>query len=517
MTNLSRILRYGKYAGAAGITLGAGYVLKNNDWDVSTLGLVRFGRTAVNIGIIAVDYKISLRGVSNEDADCNLKWSTVHSRSAERLLKLCSTNGGVFIKVGQHIATLDYIVPPEYCSVLKVLQSHAPQSSVDEIKQIIASDLGSEPEEMFAHFDIVPLGAASLAQVHKAVLKETGETVAVKVQHPLVKKHSFVDMATMDILIRGVSKIFPEFSFLWLADETKKNLPLELDFMNEGRNAERVQKMFSSLSWLKIPSIRWKYCSPRILTMEFVEGGEVTNKAYVEKNKLDPREISNRLSTLYSEMIFIQGFVHCDPHPGNILVRQSPQGPEIVLLDHGLYTVLPEKFRHNYSHMWLAVLNADVPNLKKYGQELGAGDMFPLLACMLASKSWESLVSGLTTVGTKANHKAEKEKLRKYAAQYFPQIVQVLSSVNREILLLLKTNDLLRGIENSLGTKGERRSLINMSRYCIRSVYEERLKECSNSVKRVALKVSREWQLFKLSFFQFYLWSWCLVMGPQYR
>lgn len=193
---------------------------------------------------------------------------------------------------------------------------------------------------MFKEFEREPIGAASLAQVHKATLKD-GRVVAVKVQHPRVKQHSYVDMATMDVLVHLVAKIFPEFSFLWLAEETKKNLPLELDFINEGRNAERLKRTFAKFSWLRIPAIYWELSSPRILMMEYVNGGEVTDRTFMNKNKISCREVSHRLGLLYSEMIFIQGNVHCDPHPGNIFIQKKSDGsPEIILLDHGLYTVL---------------------------------------------------------------------------------------------------------------------------------------------------------------------------------
>jgi aarF domain-containing kinase len=145
----------------------------------------------------------------------------------------------------------------------------------------------------------------------------------------------------MDFLVHLIDKIFPEFSFLWLAEETKKNLPLELDFINEGKNAERLKRTFAKFSWLKIPAIYWELSSPRILMMEFVNGGEVTDRKYMNSNKISCREVSHRLGLLYSEMIFIEGNVHCDPHPGNILIQKRSDGsPEIILLDHGLYTVI---------------------------------------------------------------------------------------------------------------------------------------------------------------------------------
>lgn len=394
----------------------------------------------------------------------------------------------------------------------------APKSSLSDVRRVIKEDLGKDASELFSEFESEPIGCASLAQVHKAVLKETGEMVAVKVQHPRVKKHSLVDMATMDLLVRLVSKIFPDFSFMWLADEMKRNLPLELDFFHEGQNAERVQKLFSHLKWLKVPSVNWNLTTPRVLTMEFLEGGEVTDKNYVTQHKLDARMISNRLSTLYSEMIFIEGYVHCDPHPGNILVRHAKSdGPEICLLDHGLYITLPERFRHNYSQLWLAVINADVEGMKKFGQELGAGDLFPLLACILTAKPWESLTSGLTKSGKKKDSKQEKEQLRKYAVEYFPQIASVLSKVNREMLLVLKTNDLLRGIETCLGTRGERISLLNTSRYCVYSAYDQKIKESQSYLGRFTLRVLRQYTLAKITIYSFYLWCICSFYGQEYR
>eukprot|EP00064_Thunnus_orientalis_P015801 superscaffoldBa00003003_g15860 len=121
----------------------------------------------------------------------------VHRRSAERLRDLCCANRGTFIKVGQHLGALDYLLPEEYTSTLKVLHSRAPQSSMEEIQQVIREDLGKELSELFVSFEEKPQGAASLAQVHKAVLHD-GRTVAVKVQHPKVQRQSSKDIMVME-------------------------------------------------------------------------------------------------------------------------------------------------------------------------------------------------------------------------------------------------------------------------------------------------------------------------------
>lgn len=227
------------------------YILR----DARNIGVVRFGRAAWIVGKVSVDYKFSVSDLTDESEETLEKWSQCHRRSARRLLKLCSQNGGVFIKVGQHIAALDYLVPPEYVDTLKVLHNRAPLTNLADIKQMIQTELGKSSEELFDDFESEPLGTASLAQVHRAKLRTTGDTVAVKVQHPNVLKHSAVDMATMEILFGAVSKIFPKFNFMWLAEETRRNLPFELDFYNEGKNAETMAAILRKFSWLKIPKV----------------------------------------------------------------------------------------------------------------------------------------------------------------------------------------------------------------------------------------------------------------------
>ena len=178
-------------------------------------------------------------------------------------------------------------------------------------------------------------------QVHRAKLKETGEEVAVKVQHRYVKGHSFVDIYTMDFLVRTVNFAFPQFEFMWLAEEMKKNLPLELCFLQEGKNSEKVSNMFSHFSWLKIPKIHWPLSTDRVLVMDYCSGGHINDKDYLKANGVDLESVSKKISQMYAEMIFNHGYVHCDPLPGNVLVNKNKKTgeDEVILLDHGLYTV----------------------------------------------------------------------------------------------------------------------------------------------------------------------------------
>lgn len=147
-------------------------------------------------------------------------------------------------------------------------------------------------------------------------------------------------MKTMEILCNIMSYIFTDFKMQWLVEESKKNLPIELDFLQEGKNAEKVADMFKQFKWLKIPKIYWDLSTQRVLVMEFCQGGQINDLEYIKTNKIDKFEISSKLGLLYSNMIFVNGFVHSDPHPGNILVKKNYNGNlDIVLLDHGLYAV----------------------------------------------------------------------------------------------------------------------------------------------------------------------------------
>ncbi|CAK9809304.1 AarF domain-containing kinase 1 [Anthophora plagiata] len=485
------------------IGLGTLASLRANEYDLGSIGIVRLGRAAITVFIIGRHYKTELYGSNlnpNTQEYLELK-SKAHKYGAQKLLELCCANKGVYIKVGQHIGALDYLLPPEYVSTMRVLHSSAPQSSFKDILTVIKEDFKKDPYEIFERIDLEPLGTASLAQVHKAVLKN-GDTVAVKIQHRAVKTNSYVDIKTMSTLVKLTSLVFPDFKFDWLVDETKKNIPRELNFTQEGKNAEKVRNIFSHYQWLKIPKIYWEISTPRVLTMEYVEGGQVDDLKYIQRNKLNPYEVSSKLGRLYSHMIFIVGFVHSDPHPGNVLVRKKNNEAEIILLDHGLYANLSNEFRWEYSKLWLAILDGNKAAMQTHCANLGVGDLYGLLACMVSGRSWDAITAGVQK--TKYDMQ-EKEKFQKEIPNLLAQISNVLDRVNRQMLLILKTNDLVRCIEHSLNTESRMSGMIEMSKCCIHSVYGEKLKSCTNTWTRWKITISKQWALFKLSVYYIYL------------
>ena len=223
--------------------------------------------------------------------------SRLHRRAAQRLLSLCRTNGGVYIKVGQHLANLDYLIPSEYIDVLSTLFNDAPQSTIEDVHQVIEEDLGSPVEELFDNFDPNPIASASLAQVHVAYDKATGRKLAVKVQHRGLRETSVGDILAVTTVVRLVDWLFDDFTFSWIADEIAPNLPKELEFSREGRNAELAAHNLqqhaetTSLSFLDcvIPAVVWPMTSSRVLTMEFEEGFKTTDTEEIEASGLNRR------------------------------------------------------------------------------------------------------------------------------------------------------------------------------------------------------------------------------------
>ncbi|XP_059613166.1 aarF domain-containing kinase 1-like [Phlebotomus argentipes] len=501
---LGRVVKYGVLGGTL---LGSGYSLHANDYNVNSVALVRLANAGLAIYDIAWVYKRQLyyREWDKTTSEYAQQKIVCHKIAAERLLELIRTNRGVYIKVGQHIGALEYLLPSEFVQTMKVLHSKAPQNSVEDLFRVIRQDLKRDPREVFDDFEAEPLGTASLAQVHRARLKDSGSVVAVKVQHPYVRGNSIVDMKTMEMCCRLMAWIFPDFNMQWLVEESKRNLPIELDFLNEGRNAEQIASMCQSYKWLKIPKIHWEYSTDRVLVMEYVEGGQVDDLEYMQRHKIDPIEVSNHLGSLYANMIFVNGFVHSDPHPGNILVAKTPRGDtQVMLLDHGLYSTLTDQFRYDYSQLWLSILRVDRPAMREYSAKLGIrGNLYGIFACMVTGRPWEAVLTGIDR--TRAST-SEKKTIQSETSDVLPQIADVLEHVDRQMLLILKTNDLIRSIETTLGTQNRQTAFSVMSRCCIQTVFRQQQAQTTSEWTRFALKLRQTFMHLKMSLYYTYLW-----------
>lgn len=321
----------------------------------------------------------------------NLPKDQKHTQAAEVLKEALIRNAGVYIKLGQLMATLEILVPKEYIAVLRSMYQHAPKSSIEEITNTIETDLNCKLSEIFLEFDPKPLKSGSIAQVHKAKLKTTGETVAVKVQHQWLRESLPVDIKLTEFFVIAAEALFPEdFKFRWLLYDLKKDLPKELNFKNEAINSQNLEKCFKSDPKIKIPSIHNEYLSERVMVQEFMDNiVNIDQKDELIQNDYNLKEVSRLLSDCFCKQIFHYGIIHGDPHSGNIFVRKNSKDlTQLVILDHGIYKYLSDELRLNYSMLWNGLILQDEKLIKEASERMGAGKRYHLFAAMVSRRPW---------------------------------------------------------------------------------------------------------------------------------
>ncbi|KAJ3366360.1 putative aarF domain-containing protein kinase 1 [Allomyces arbusculus] len=447
----------------AGSVAGSLYLSPEKDPLFLAKATSRSLRTVTTGVAVVADYEWSLRSSVTEgisrDEYAALK-SEIHLRCAQRMLRAIQKNGGVYVKLGQHVSALEYLLPAEYVETMRVLQDQCPPSSLEDINKLFETDLGVPMNDVFASFDEEPIGVASIAQVHRARLRD-GRDVAVKIQHPDIRTFSMLDIELTAGFVKMVKRLFPDFEFGWLADEMRDNLPCELDFNYEAKNAEIVESNFRGSDRLvAVPKVYW--VKPRLMCMEFVEGKRIDDLDYMRQHQIDPSQVAVELNRIFSEMIFYHGFLHSDPHPGNLMIQpqpvkspvlpifrlfQLPRNFKIILLDHGLYRTLDKQFCHNYAWLWESLIRGDEDKIRYWSKQIAQVDTYELFACMITGRNWDTITSG----GVKTDrHTSELDEVTSSAAFYFKEISSVLAQVPRPLLLVFKTNDLLRSVARSL-------------------------------------------------------------------
>lgn len=292
----------------------------------------------------------------------------------ESLLEL----GPTFIKAGQLFSTRADLFPAEYVEELSKLQDQVPAFTYEQVASIIEADLGKSLNQLFRHFDPVPIAAASLGQVHKAQL-HSGEEVVVKVQRPGLKKLFTIDLA----ILKKIAYYFqnhPKWGkgrdWLGIYEECCRILWLETDYLNEGRNADIFRRNFRTQTWVKVPKVYWRYTSPRVLTLEYVPGIKISHYEAIEAAGLDRKLLAKQGARAYLQQLLNDGFFHADPHPGNLAV--SPDG-SLIFYDFGMMGEIKTNVREKLMQtlFGIAEKNADrvVASLIDLGALEPIGDM----------------------------------------------------------------------------------------------------------------------------------------------
>ncbi len=303
--------------------------------------------------------------LSQESRDSRL--SALNRRNAVLIREKALEMKGVMIKVGQFLSSRKDFLPDEYIEELSELQDQVPPHDFGEIRQRIIHELGSPPEEVFAEFEKEPIAAASLGQVHRAVLKD-GIEAAVKVQYPGIEKIIETDIKMFEVLIRLMRGRMGWINLRVIHEEFSKIVRAELDYVQEGKNAEKFRLNFSSDERVVIPRVYWEFSSGKVLTLEFVGGIKITECAVIKASGVDCRKLVNLLVETYAKMIFVHGFFHCDPHPGNIFMGE---GATIVFVDFGMVQAITDATRRNLRRYANAIVENDATAIVEALEKLG--------------------------------------------------------------------------------------------------------------------------------------------------
>ncbi|NMG10377.1 AarF/ABC1/UbiB kinase family protein [Brasilonema sp. UFV-L1] len=279
--------------------------------------------------------------------------------------------GPTFIKVGQLFSTRADIFPGEYVEELAKLQDKVPAFSYDQVEVIIEQELGKTIPQLYQSFEPIPLAAASLGQVHKAVL-HSGEAVVVKVQRPGLKKLFEIDLQ----ILKGIARYFqnhPKWGrgrdWIGIYEECCRILWEEIDYLNEGRNADTFRRNFRTFDWVKVPRVYWRYTSSRVVTLEYVPGIKISQYEAIEAAGLDRKIIARQGAQAYLLQLLNDGFFHADPHPGNIAV--SPNGA-LIFYDFGMMGRIKTNVREGLMETLFGIASKDGTRVVQSLIDLGA-------------------------------------------------------------------------------------------------------------------------------------------------
>ena len=294
----------------------------------------------------------------------------VPSERGRHLREMLDELGPTFVKFGQLLSMRPDILPPDIIAELRGLQDDVTPFSYEEAAQVIQEDLGQPVERLFVEFDRVPMAAASIGQVHRAVLPN-GRQVAVKVQRPGAPRQIEADLNLMYQAARLAKERVRALDFIdsrGLVDEFARSIRQELDYRLEARNAETLRKNFAGHPHVKVPRVYWTYTRPRVLTLEYVDGTQLADLDTLGYRPEQRRRLAEVLTEAWMTMIFRHGFFHADPHPANILVLAPDR---IALVDFGLAGKLTDEDVSKATRLFIDVANENIEALPRRLGDLG--------------------------------------------------------------------------------------------------------------------------------------------------
>jgi len=309
--------------------------------------------------------KLGKKFLAREQEKQKIQQLTVEKRA--RLV--CEELGPTFIKLGQVLSTRPDLIPRKFTEEFSKLQDDVPAFSFSQVEKQLQKEFGKSINDLFVEFDGEPVAAASLSQVHKAKLAN-GNIVAVKIQRPDVAEIIKTDISILFDIVKFIEKKIVNgyvYQPVEIVNEFSKNIKKELDFVNEGHNIDKFRINFKNSKTVYIPKVYWELTSPKIITMEYVNGIKISSVFGSNDSCFDKKLISARGADMMLKQIFVDGFFHGDPHPGNIFIIENNV---IALLDFGMVGRVEESTMIGMASLLIATIGNDADKIIKVLEQM---------------------------------------------------------------------------------------------------------------------------------------------------
>jgi predicted unusual protein kinase regulating ubiquinone biosynthesis (AarF/ABC1/UbiB family) len=413
-----------------------------------------FARATVSLVIWEIVLpRIGLRGLTRQTRPARSRQIAIQFRA------MALRMGGVMIKVGQFLSARLDVLPAEVTEELSGLQDEVPAEDFDAIRKLAESELGTQLNEKYEDFEAEPLAAASLGQVHRAQLREDApeadifRDVVVKIQRPFIDQLIDVDFSALRRVagwLQHYEPIRKRVDVPALIEELSDTVHREVDYLTEGKNAERFAVNFAKRKRVHVPRIAWSHTTQRVLTLENVYAIKITDYEAITAAGIDRSEVAKVLFDTYLKQIFEDQFFHADPHPGNLFVTPIPAGKnkkgswKLTFVDFGMVGTIPENLRDGLRDLLIGVGTRDAGRVVKSYQTLDV--LLPSADFKLLEQAEAQLFERFWGLSMGELRKINHREMRQFALQFRELMYEMPFQLPHNLLLLGRTLAILSGM-----------------------------------------------------------------------